>query len=237
MIVSYKHQFVFLKSRKTAGTSIQEALAAQCGSGDFITKTTYEPKGDRDAIQRKRKLYAALKTGAIQRQNLAVSGSADRGGETKRLPLGHASAKTIKRMFGDEFDRFLKIAFVRNPWELVTSRFLWNRARNRHDYDSFPKWLAEDYCKSPWPGRDQLHQYTHIENQRCADFIGRYERLTEDWQALCQRIGLPFQPLPRKKALTATRPEYQSMYDAESVDIVASLFAKDIALFDYRFER
>ena len=37
MIVSHKHKFIFFKTRKTAGSSIQVALANHCGPDDIIT--------------------------------------------------------------------------------------------------------------------------------------------------------------------------------------------------------
>jgi len=42
MIVSHQHRFIFLKSRKTAGSSVQIALAAHCGDKDVITGTGFE---------------------------------------------------------------------------------------------------------------------------------------------------------------------------------------------------
>ncbi len=38
MIVSHKHKFIFLKTNKTAGTSIEIALSKFCGEDDIITR-------------------------------------------------------------------------------------------------------------------------------------------------------------------------------------------------------
>ena len=37
MIISYKYKFIFMKTRKTAGSSIQKALSTICGPDDIIT--------------------------------------------------------------------------------------------------------------------------------------------------------------------------------------------------------
>ena len=40
MIVSHAHKFVFLKTKKTVGTSIELALSTLCGDDDIITPLT-----------------------------------------------------------------------------------------------------------------------------------------------------------------------------------------------------
>lgn len=37
MIISHKHQFIFIKTRKTAGTSLEVALERHCGPDDIVT--------------------------------------------------------------------------------------------------------------------------------------------------------------------------------------------------------
>lgn len=37
MIVSHKHRFIFIKTRKTAGTSLEVSLSALCGDEDILT--------------------------------------------------------------------------------------------------------------------------------------------------------------------------------------------------------
>jgi len=40
MIVSYSHNFIFIKTKKTAGTTVEAVLAASCGPDDVVTLTT-----------------------------------------------------------------------------------------------------------------------------------------------------------------------------------------------------
>ena len=43
MIVSHRHRFIFLKTRKTAGTSIELFLFPHCGAEDIVTPLTRTP--------------------------------------------------------------------------------------------------------------------------------------------------------------------------------------------------
>ena len=42
MIISHAHKFIFLKTNKTAGTSIEIALSKFCGPSDIITPISPE---------------------------------------------------------------------------------------------------------------------------------------------------------------------------------------------------
>ena len=49
MIASHAHRFIFLKTRKTAGTSVEIALSKACGPDDVITVTSPEDEELRTA--------------------------------------------------------------------------------------------------------------------------------------------------------------------------------------------
>ena len=37
MIISHKYRFIFVKTRKTAGTSVEAYLSQHCGDSDVLT--------------------------------------------------------------------------------------------------------------------------------------------------------------------------------------------------------
>ena len=47
MILSHEHKFIFLRTKKTAGTSIELALSDLCGPDDIITPLTGEDEARR----------------------------------------------------------------------------------------------------------------------------------------------------------------------------------------------
>ena len=50
MILSHEHRFIFLKTNKTAGTSIEIALSKFCGEKDVITPVVMEDEEIRSRL-------------------------------------------------------------------------------------------------------------------------------------------------------------------------------------------
>jgi hypothetical protein len=68
------------------------------------------------------------------------------------------------------------------------------------------------------------------------DFIGRYERLGEDFVTACERIGIAPRALPHERRATDRKKDYRSYYSDETAELVARHFARDIELLGYRFD-
>jgi hypothetical protein len=66
------------------------------------------------------------------------------------------------------------------------------------------------------------------------DFIGRTENLQEDFDAVCERIGVRKRALPRKRRAT-DRDDYRRYYDDATAELVARHFKPDIEAFGYSF--
>jgi chondroitin 4-sulfotransferase 11 len=83
--------------------------------------------------------------------------------------------------------------------------------------------------------RSQHTFVTDEAGQLAVDFIGRYERLTEDFRLVGQTIGLPAIELPRLQA--AREPvRYAGFYSVETRRIAGERFGLDVELFGYTFD-
>ena len=125
---------------------------------------------------------------------------------------------------------YFKASFVRNPYEKIVSQYHFNS----HSY-GFQNSTFKEYIKA-WNLGKEISRFPQLNtsyiNEKL-DFIGRFENLQEDFNIVCNKIGIPQQQLPH---INATKHKhYTEYYDDETKQIVAEKYAKDIEYFGYEF--
>ena len=136
-----------------------------------------------------------------------------------------------------ELSSYYKFAFVRNPWERLVSFYAYAR---RHLTRTLPglqdvsfiqmlrlvdggaAWLQDLFVMRP--------QSDYVGG---ADFVGRFERLAQDFARVCARLGFRA-ALSRRNA--SEHGAYAPYYDDWSRAFVAHRYALDIDEFGYVFE-
>jgi len=235
MIISHTHKFIFIKSFKTAGTSVEAELSNFCSGSDIVTPLN-DYRYNRD--ENGRFIHKSMNADEFVRLNLAN--------------LQHAEALTIKdQVSPDVWNNYYKFSITRNPWDRAVSYFFWEKRldpalkpqKKIYHYLGMPfneldqlRRLFSSYIKNAsWPNNDCF--YT-IDDQLCTDFVIRYEKLPEDYSKVCNKLELPASTLPRLKGgVRKQRYHYSDYYDEESIAIVADRHKNDIRLFGYEFER
>ncbi len=218
MLISYSKQFIFFHVAKVAGLSIREALGAHCEEPTHF-KIARPPAIREDGSPNP--LYQAWANAVL-----------------------HAKARDARRELPPEvFDGFYKFAFVRNPWDWQVSMYHFILKREDHihharvkameDFESYLEWMIAS--RNPFTRgatKYQKDMVTDREGRILVDFIGRFERLAEDFAQICGQIGIRAE-LP---ALNRTRHRhYTDYYNERSRELVAEHFREDIELFDYHF--
>ena len=92
------------------------------------------------------------------------------------------------------------------------------------------------FVKMQIPRQDayQTSQLCDGEGRLLMDFVGRLVTLQQDWQAICDRIGIPCSDLP-KINVGNNRP-YAEYYSRDLRDLVARHWSREIELFSLEFE-
>ncbi len=218
MLLSLKHQFLFVHIAKTGGTSIRAAL-----EGLRWHDPWYYP------------MFLCSRLSHLSGHRLA-----------SKLPR-HAKVIAAQELLPKEFfEALFKFTIVRNPWDLQVSSFHHLRRERPHlliGHEQFSDFLR--YKLDPLRPY-QYHLDTSITLQSdylidlrgniIVDFIGRYEQLHEDFNTICQRIGIQPPVLPHARQARDRQQDYRGYYTDATAELVAQHFARDIELLNYRFE-
>lgn len=228
MIINHKHRFIFLKTRKTAGTSIEIALSRCCHDNDVITPISEEDEQERRrlGLRGPQNFNFPLRT-----YNTADWRAWLRKGRRKRF-YNHAEAALVLNGIGKAtWDSYFKFCFERNPFDKAISRYYWSTR------DSNPRPAIGAYLKSaPVRLLSNWDVYT-LNDEIAVDFVGRYEQLERDFATIKERLGLPGDlSLPRAKGgHRAERAHYSQVLDAAARARIEVVCAKEIAEFGYRW--
>lgn len=232
MIVNHTRRFIFLKTKKTAGTSIEVALSRYCGPRDIVTRV-----GPRDERLRSELGYQGAVNHLRPREQWSPSDWFRHLLRRKEIVLyyNHMPASEVRALTGDEvWNSYFKFCVERNPWDRAISAYYWEnrRAKRLPDFDEFLKWLAK---------ADLISNYDtySIDGRIAVDHVMLYERLGSELEELVQRLGLPGPlELPRSKGQhRKDRRPYQEVFTDWGRDFIARACAREIEAFGYRFER
>jgi len=190
MIVSHKHKFIFLKTSKTASTSVEIALSKFCGEQDIITPLHTEDEKIRQSLG-----YRGAQNWRLSPESYGINDTPNQlafSAHTNAKKLRAALPKTI-------WDHYFKFCVVRNPWDRAISMHYW---RNRENSLSLNQFLS---AGPPNTLRQFGVGIYTINNKVAVDALCRYEHLATDLETSRRTIGLP-EPLELPQAKTDLRP-------------------------------
>ena len=229
MIISHKHQFIFLKTKKTAGTSVEIALSKFCGPDDIIT-----PISPNDEEKRRLLGYRGAQNYKPDSCGGGVRGLL--GTLLKKSPKdfsSHIKARTVKPFIDDQvWDGYYKFCYERNPWDRVVSLYYWN-------YKAEPRPTMMEFLNSK--RMMTLHRkgwgvYT-INEKVVVDKICKFENLAEELEVVRKHLGIP-EPLELPRTKSGSRKDkrsYREVFTEEEKEKIAELFADEIKLMGYEF--
>jgi hypothetical protein len=216
-----KNKFIFIHVPKTGGTSIQSFFGKL-----FPNCTTLE------ALYNSHDIFYERLTPLLPSKHSPSIPSSTRKGKGSFLQTQdcHISAAELKFKLGNVYSDYFTFCFVRNPWDMVVSKYFdlkTEKCETAKTFKSFLKNLPK------WHSHLQLDYISDSENNILVDFIGRFEKLQDDFNTVCDKFGLEKNKLPHKNS--TNHLDYTQYYDGETKEIVNRIFKKDIDFFDYKF--
>lgn len=218
MLVSHRHRFIYTKTGKTAGTSVELYFEPFCMEGHDGKWTETHAHDE------------------------YVSGTGIIGFRGPKRPPGttwwnHMPAAEIKRLVGNKiWNSYFKFCVIRDPFDRAISLFFYLRRAGKIDIDQslsdreqFEQWLLHRRLSA---NRDRYV----IDGKFCLDDVIRYERLHADMERVCQRLNVPWNPSTFPHAKTGFRPPgttVASMFSKRGEEVVRKQYAFEFEFFGY----
>lgn len=167
---------------------------------------------------------------------------------------------TAKLLSPSQIDQAFKFTGVRNPFDLLASRYLKHRGRHTNQDDDgewarrnpalaerakqahvleFPQWVQAVHAEALASGRAFKGPQLYLDG---ADYVIRFERLQEGFDEMLRRIGVtgeyPVAPVnvTAERVAGGQKKDYRELYDDTSIALVQKLYAPVLERFGYSFE-
>lgn len=222
MIICHEKRLIFIKTKKTAGTSFEIALSKFCGADCVIT-----PISPADEALRK-------SLGFRTAQNFIRRGTNASGVPTEAKLFNHMPAHLV-RLFASErvWTGYRKVTIVRNPFDYAISRYYWEGGPGSGssflDYlRRCPAHLSENRLIAPLDGEHKLDHYLRYE-----DLQNEFLRADLGYLWDCFR-GIRAKGNVRPRTGASTDEIYQTY--PEAVSIIESTCRQELEMFGYRLK-
>lgn len=223
-IVDHKHEYIFIKSRKTGSSSVEASLGRFAGEEAIL------------AVQKE----VSKSLSGTKSTRSATEGHGAYVDDIFVDPHIHASdLKDI--LHPNVWENYYKITFERNPFDRLVSFYEW-RCRGGGDRPSFREFalaaLSNDKERRVAlnAGGFSNRPFYMIDGRLAVDQVGLYENLLDEIWLFSEHVGLPFDGwLPRLKSKFRGGGAYKEYYDREVRRAVEDACALELDMFGYQF--
>jgi hypothetical protein len=228
MIISHKYKFIFIKTVKTAGTSIEVFLSKISDEYDVITPV--EPEEEGHMPRNYKGLWNPMKE---------ISNDDHRGYKrtiqdflSQRQFYNHIPARVLRnRISSDIWNGYYKFCVERNPWDKTISHF--NMIRKQKDeLMTLDHYLNNERFCHNWP------LYMDGSDNILVDRVLPFETLNEGLGEVFDRLSVPYSGKLQEKAKSNYRTDarpYQDLFNKDQRLVIEREFEKEIMLNGYNF--
>lgn len=210
-MIVHELKTVFIHIPKTAGVSLVHAMLTQV--------LGYETSGRIKDLPR----------GVVKRFSL--------GERQKHKKANQYVPSDISR---EQWNKYYKFAFVRNPWDKVVSEYHWRKTQKDTGPEEFDVFV--EHCKNRVNGSRKgvywIHaqpQVSFVTNQKgkvIVDDIFRFEELDSAIRSLNKQLNTS---LKMKRHNASRHKNYRKYYNEKTKEMVYNLYRDDIETFGYNF--
>ena len=192
MIISHSKKFIFIKTPKTAGSSIEFYLSQYCGKSDTITNLLKKEE------KKKKKLKLPTAQNTEFKKIKVNSRTIKNFNFIKKIYLkDHSGINLLNKEIKINLNKYYIFAFVRNPYHLMASLFWWSlyyykvlkissiNKLNKREINNLFKFFIKKEC-SYWFKfiKDMIHNNNHKVH------IYKYENIFNDISKLKNILSL-----------------------------------------------
>ncbi|WP_452225892.1 sulfotransferase family 2 domain-containing protein [Lacinutrix cladophorae] len=229
MIVNHEHKFIFVKTQKTASTSLEIALSSLCGEEDIVT-----PISTNDELLRQELGYQSPVNYNIPFSRYSKKELLDYVlYRTKNSFYNHISCDELKLRLGSKiYDSYYKFCFERNPYDKAISLF--------YHQGGFKKWNSiENFIKDGGLKIIKGYDQYSINNIVAVDDVFKFENMDNALKIISEKLNLKspivLSKIKAKSQFRKDKRPYAEVLTKSEKHLIDIIWARERELMGYTF--
>lgn len=227
MIISHKYKFIFIKTVKTAGTSIEVFLSPHCDEHDVFTPVY--PHIDPHVARNYKGFFNPFPQLVSDRGRCA--GRIIRELIKRKRFYNHIPARVVRdRVSSRIWNDYFKFCVERNPWDKTLSHYHMKNYRSGGRLTLEQYFAKGRFCKN-------YKRYTDNKGRLLVDQVVKYENLADSLGEIFSDLGIPFDGSLGARAKSEYRSDrrpYREVLSEAQMEIIANEYAQEISMHGYQ---
>lgn len=228
MIISHQHKFIFIKTTKTAGTSIEAFLSRLCDNSDIVTPIyppidSHFPRNYRGFWNPLPQLIRYRGRGILRLTRQLIA---------REKFYNHIPARIVRQRIPESiWDEYFKFCVERNPWDKTLSHYhmLNDRATQKFSLDEYIE--RGHFCMN-------FPKYVDDDGTLLVDRVIKFESLADELGEVFARLKIPFDGnlgVRAKSDYRKDRSTYRDVLTKSQRQILDRAFAVEIRMHGYQY--